>query len=80
MILEIRGMATASQKFVQLWGVEVSGFRPEKHCIYCLKGRKEPQLHRDMVDGDYVLKTDAPYFISSPWEECRSTRRTCTSR
>ena len=62
MLLEIRGMATASQRFVQLWGVEVSGFKPDRHCIYCLKGRKETQLHRDILDGDYVLKTDAPYF------------------
>jgi hypothetical protein len=62
MRLEVRGMATASQTFVQLWGMYVSGFKPEKHCIYCLKGKKEPQLHREMEDGDYMLKTDAPYF------------------
>jgi hypothetical protein len=62
MLLEVRGMATASQTFVQLWGVYVSGFKPEKHCIYCLKGKKEVQLHREMHDGDYVLKTDSPYF------------------
>lgn len=62
MLLEVRGMAQASQTFVQLWGVHVSGFKSEKHCIYCLKGRKDTQLHREMLDGDYLLKTDAPYF------------------
>jgi hypothetical protein len=40
MRLEVRGMASASQTFVQLWGMYVSGFKSEKHCIYCLKGRK----------------------------------------
>jgi len=62
MLLEVRGMEKASQKFVQLWGMHVNGFRPEKHCIYCLKGRKEQQINRDMVSEDYPLKTDAPYF------------------
>ncbi|MEZ2347019.1 hypothetical protein [Terriglobus sp. RCC_193] len=55
-------MASASQTFVQLWGVYVSGFKPDKHCIYCLKGKKELQLHREMQDGNYTLKTDSPYF------------------
>lgn len=62
MLLEVRGMAIPSQTFVQLWGMYVSGFKPEKHCIYCLKGKKEAQLHREMRDGDYVLKTDSPFF------------------
>lgn len=62
MLLEVRGMATASQTFVQLWGMYVSGFKPDKHCIYCLKGKKESQIHREMQDGDYALKTDSPYF------------------
>ena len=62
MLLDVSGIATASQTFVQLWGVYVSGFKPERHCIYCLKGKKELQLHREMLDGDYVLKTDSPYF------------------
>jgi hypothetical protein len=62
MLLEVRGMEQASQKFVQLWGVHVSGFRQDKHCIYCLKGRKEGQLHRAMASGDYKLDTGAPYF------------------
>jgi hypothetical protein len=62
MLLEVRGMESASQTFVQLWGKHVTGFRPEKHCIYCLKGRKERQLYRTMPSGDYPLSNDAPYF------------------
>ena len=62
MRLEVRGMATASQTFVQLWVMHVSGFRPAKHCIYCLKGKHDRQIHREMQDGDYTLKTDSPYF------------------
>jgi hypothetical protein len=62
MRLEVRGMATASQTFVQLWGMYVRDFDSTKHCIYCLKGRKEAQLHRQMQDGDYELSTDFPYF------------------
>jgi hypothetical protein len=62
MLLEVRGLETAPQKFVQLWGVHVEGFRPDKHCIYCLKGRKEVQIQRDMASGDYQLQNGAPYF------------------
>ena len=62
MLLEVRGMAKATQKFVQLWGVHVSGFEPEKHCMACLKGRTEPAMHREMVDDDYPLMVDARYF------------------
>ena len=62
MRLEVRGMATASQTFVQLWGIYVRDFDPSKHCMYCLKGRKEAALHRQMTDGDYELATDFPYF------------------
>jgi hypothetical protein len=62
MLLEVRGMESASQTFVQLWGVHVKDFDSEKHCQYCLKGRKEPQLHRTMLSGDYQLSSDAPYF------------------
>ena len=62
MRLEVRGMATASQTFVQLWGMYVRDFDSTKHCIYCLKGRKETALHRQMTDGDYELATDFPYF------------------
>jgi hypothetical protein len=62
MILEVRGMEQATQKFVQLWGKHVSGFRPEKHCIYCLKGRTETQIDKAMTSGDYEIHTGAPYF------------------
>jgi hypothetical protein len=62
MLLEVRGMEQASQKFVQLWGIHVTGFQQEKHCQYCLKGRKEPQIHRDMASDDYILKNEAEYF------------------
>lgn len=62
MRLEVRGMATASQSFVQLWGMYVRGFDSTKHCIFCLKGRKETVLNRQMIDGDYELATDFPYF------------------
>jgi hypothetical protein len=62
MRLEVRGMATANQTFVQLWGMYVRTFDPTKHCIYCLKGRKEAAVHRRMIDGDYELATDFPYF------------------
>ena len=41
----------------------VSGFKPERHCLECLKGRLEPQVNRTMQDrDDYVLQTDFPYF------------------
>lgn len=62
MRLEVRGMATASQSFVQLWGMYVKDFDPTKHCIFCLKGRKERELHRQIADRDYELATDFPYF------------------
>jgi hypothetical protein len=62
MHLEVRGMATASQTFVQLWAMYVRDFDSTKHCMYCLKGRKEATLHRQMTDGDYELATDFPYF------------------
>lgn len=80
MLLEVRGMSTASQTFVQLWGVYVSGFKPEKHCIYCLKGKKELQLHHEMQDGDYVLKTDSPYFYLFAMGRVPNTRRMFISR
>jgi hypothetical protein len=54
MLLEARGMEQGSQKFVQLWGIHVTGFQQERHCQYCLKGRKEPQIHRDMAADDYI--------------------------
>ncbi len=62
MRLEVRGMANANQTFVQLWGMYVRTFDPTKHCIFCLKGRKEAAVHRQMIDGDYELATDFPYF------------------
>lgn len=62
MLLEVRGLESASQTFVQLWGVHVNNFDPERHCQYCLKGNKAPQLHRAMMSGDYPLSSDAPYF------------------
>ena len=62
MLLEVRGLEGASQTFVQLWGVHVDGFRQDKHCIFCLKGRKESQIHRGMKSGDYKLQNGAPYF------------------
>jgi hypothetical protein len=63
MRLEVKGMASASQTFVQLWGKYVKAFNPAKHCIYCLKGDPEAQIHREMVDGDeYQLRNDFRYF------------------
>ena len=64
MMLEIRGLETAEPKprFVQLWGKYVTGFDQDKHCIFCLKGPKEAQLHREMASGDYSLRDDTPYF------------------
>ena len=62
MILEVRGMETASESFVQLWGKYVTGFRQEKHCIFCLKGPKEDQLRREIASGDYPLRGGFPYF------------------
>jgi hypothetical protein len=60
--LEIRGMSRVGGRFVQLWGIYVSGFKPDRHCMYCLKGRKESRLHKTMGDDDLELATDAPYF------------------
>jgi hypothetical protein len=62
MLLEVRGMESAPETFVQLWGKYVTGFRQEKHCIYCLRGPSEKQIHREMPSGDYKLRDDAPYF------------------
>lgn len=62
MVLEVRGMATAKERFVQLWGKYVDGFRQDKHCIFCLKGPKETQLYRGIVDDDYPLRDSYPYF------------------
>ena len=62
MVLEVRGMATAKESFVQLWGKYVDGFRQDKHCIFCLKGPKETKLHRAMVDDDYPLRDSYRYF------------------
>ena len=66
MQLEVCGMSTASETFVQLWGMYVYGFRPDKHCLACLKGKKEPLVKRDMTDDLYQLANHAPYFIYSP--------------
>lgn len=63
MRLVVTGMATASQKFVQLWGMHVAGFKAEEHCIYCLKGKKEPLLHREMSDIDITLPTDSAVLL-----------------
>jgi hypothetical protein len=60
--LEIRGMNKVAGRFVQLWGIYVSGFKPDRHCMYCLKGRKETRLHKAIVDGTMELATDSPYF------------------
>lgn len=62
MRLEVRGMEKASQKFVQLWGMYVSGFKQDKHCMYCLEGKKEPGLHKDIGDIDLELSNDWEYF------------------
>jgi hypothetical protein len=62
MHLEVRGMAKAASRFVQLWGVYVSGFDSDKHCIYCLRGKKETRLHKAMEDCDIELASDSPYF------------------
>ena len=80
MRLEIRGMNRVDGRFVQLWGIYVSGFKPDRHCIYCLKGRKEIRLHKAMSDDDLELATDSPYFISLLWVEFPNMRRTCISR
>jgi len=62
MRLEVRGMGSASQTFVQLWGMYVRAFDSDEHCQDCLKGRKEAALNLKTVDGDYELSTDFPYF------------------
>lgn len=62
MVLEVQGLDQAKRKFVQLWGWHVSGFNQCKHCQDCLKGRREDQINLRMVDDDYRLTTDAPYF------------------
>jgi hypothetical protein len=60
--LEIRGMDKAAGRFVHLWGVYVSGFKADRHCMYCLKGKKEAGLHKAIEDCDIELATDSPYF------------------
>src|SRR5690348_14783551 len=62
MILEVRGMSKTTQKFAGLWGMYVSGFRPEHHCLDCLKGTREDKIKLGMEDDDYPLRTDYPYF------------------
>jgi hypothetical protein len=62
MRLEVRGMNTAAGRFVQLWGIYVSGFKSDRHCMYCLRGKKEKRLNKDMADSNLELSTDSPYF------------------
>jgi hypothetical protein len=62
MRLEVRGMSGAEGKFVQLWGIHVSGFQADKHCLDCLKGRKEPQISKSMNDGGIELSNAHKYF------------------
>lgn len=62
MHLEVRGMEKATGRFVQLWGMYVTGFNSDKHCIYCLKGKKEARLHRAMEDDSFDLESDTRRF------------------
>jgi hypothetical protein len=62
MRLEIRGMDIAEDKFVSLWGMYVSGFRADKHCVACLKGKREARVVKTMVDGIYELDNTYRYF------------------
>lgn len=67
MKLEVHGMESATEHFVTVWGMHVSGFKSDKHCLACLEGRKDLHLKRDMTDGVYELANHAPYFYLFAW-------------
>lgn len=49
MRLEVRGISTMTQKFIEVWGMYVNDFDPSKHCQDCLKGERATILDEKLA-------------------------------